>query len=184
MSTTKTKGKSRIILFFTDPLKICFSLFNIFFIISGKYFVTWTEKYVSVKRILPQSLKHLYLPHIANAVIYMVVEFEDGTVEVVPENWGYRPQTKEEQPSILIPPILEEVRRKVYYSLLIAFVFFVHPLLPPPRPPCLLIMAVLISWLKKNVYLADLINNIFIQLFSLFIICWLIFFQLILIAER
>lgn len=87
------------------------------FLFSGKYFLSWVEKFATVKRTLPIELKGLYTDRVANAVIFMVVEFSDGTIEVVPESWGFRPSVAEgkqsghQKPMIVIPPILVEVRK-------------------------------------------------------------------------
>lgn len=46
----------------------------------------------------------------ANAVQYMIVEFTDGSVEVLPDNWAFGSQDKGEEPYVVIPPDIVEVR--------------------------------------------------------------------------
>jgi hypothetical protein len=82
--------------------------------ISGTYFANHFEKVTAIKRAFTacgaSKLAVEYTSTYANAVLFMVAEFEDNTVEVVPENWGYRPQPgSKDKPSVAIPDFLDKV---------------------------------------------------------------------------
>ena len=101
-------------------LNLCVKIFFCFMLtfvcsISGSYFATYAEKQMAIKRAFEScggsKLREDYSPIYANAVLYMVAEFEDGTIEVVPENWAYRPtRGSGDKPSVAIPESLDKVR--------------------------------------------------------------------------
>jgi hypothetical protein len=90
-------------------------MFSIFLSIPGIYFATYAEKQTAIKRAFVScggsKLRDDYSAIYANSVLFMVAEFEDGTIEVVPENWAYRPTAGSgDKPSVAIPESLDKVR--------------------------------------------------------------------------
>jgi hypothetical protein len=63
------------------------------------------------KNAAASKLQTSYTANVANSVVFMVAEFEDGSCEAIPENWGYRPTLGSgDRPSVAIPTDLDEVR--------------------------------------------------------------------------
>ena len=85
---------------------------------SGQFFMSLGEKYLAIRKVLPPTpvnIREKYTVQFANAVSFMVVNFEcDNTFEAVPETWCFRPPSKSGlNPSVAIPPILVAVRISV-----------------------------------------------------------------------